>query len=197
MAFFFPPFWKSFSETLSCSCWASTAPQSTVIQGEARNVPFSSPPDSGSSTTGFHIALPFFLAIDGGFWISSEKSIQNAFKFSLPCRDRLDNDSLSSKISYGIALLNYKKFKDQRAVLNVTLYLFPPPPSPPRKLKSLPIYFSFTQLRFFFFFYRIRIIVLLDCFFRQAGSRLVCCCGRLENVNEPAVATAEPSISPG
>ena len=128
MAFFFPPFWKSFSEMLSCSCRASKAPQSTVIQGEARNVPFSSPPDSGSSTTGFHIALPFFLTVDSGFWISSEKSIQNAFKFSLPCKGSLDNDSLSSKISYGIALLNYKKFKDQRAVLNVTLYLFPPTP---------------------------------------------------------------------
>lgn len=69
----------------------------------------------------------------------------------------------------------------------------------PRPANSNLCQFIFLSLNcvFFFFFYRIRIIVLLDCFFRQSGSRLVCCCGRLENVNEPAVATAEPSISPG
>lgn len=67
MVLFFPHFWKVFLRNISCGCQASKSPPSSLILGGAWSAPFFSLLYSGPSMAGFHLAVLFFHAIDGGF----------------------------------------------------------------------------------------------------------------------------------
>lgn len=87
---------------------------------------------------------------------------------------------LSSKINYWITLLNYKKFKDQRTVLNSTC-IVPPAPNSNIWQFILSIAFLWDQRAYFY----------LTAFFLSLSSILVCSHGHLENKNQPALSSAE------
>lgn len=145
MVFFFPSFWKVFLTNTSYGCPASKLSQSTLILGKGWNAPFPSPPCSGQVSRAQVSLLP---CRRWWLWKSSEKSIQNAFSCHYLLRT-VWLSPLHSKTGYWITLLNYRKFKDQRTILNATCIWFPPRQTPIfANLFSWDQVYSVTRLLF-------------------------------------------------